>query len=320
MRYSILTVITFMIISGCSGLVKTTAVKKLSLKPGGPIQFLTGMHGAENIYIDIKNSSIYVTDLKGFIYKVKESGNGMMSIEKKLKAGQTATGIVEGADGFLYVCASPGDGEDWLLGNGGSIYRINKELTSIELLYGGFRGINGLAVDTSGSLYFTTGNLNIMNPAGAVYKIPFNSTEKQYENPIALFTNMKSPNGIFYSEYYSSLVITETFSGVSILDTTSNVSIPVFDKTRLVEGFDDLATDSAGRFWVAEPVGGFIKMFDPKTGTVVRYQLEGIGAGSSCRVGFNALNQETLYITEREINKNHDGRGLLAIPITMLVE
>jgi sugar lactone lactonase YvrE len=278
------------------------------------------MHGAENIYLDTSSPSIYVTDLSGTIYLVNESGDGKLFISASIDFGELATGIIEGKDGFLYAGGSRYPEKDYLREEGGSVFRIDKELNRYEILYSAYRGINGLATDSDGHLYFTTGNLKFLSPEGALYKMSYDPAQNTYGKPVKVIDSLGSANGLYYSEYYDALIITETFSGISKIDLSSNTVVPLLNKSKMVEGFDDVTVDSKGRIWVAEPVGGFIKVFDPAGKKLTRFRIEGLGVASSCRIRMDKNHEEVIYICERQHKKNNDGRGLITISINQLFE
>lgn len=316
-------IITFgiaILILGCSSTVEITQKRELSLNEISSIQFCKGMQGAENIYLDESSPSIYVTDLSGTVHLIGEAADGKLTITKSMNFGKLATGITEGKDGFLYVCGSKYHEKEYLTGKGGSIFKIDKDLNNYESLFSGYKGINGLATDPDGHLYFTCGNLKILSPRGSLYKVPFDSQLNTYGNPIKLIDDLGSANGLYYSDYYNSLIMTETFGKVSKVNTSSNTVITLLDKTKMVEGFDDVAVDSKGRIWVAEPVGGFIKVFDPSEKKLTRFHIEGVGVASSCRIRMENNKEEIIYISERQLKKNNDGRGLIAIPIHQLID
>ena len=283
-------------------------------------QFLKGMSGAENIYLDNSAHTIYVTDLRGTVYLVAGSARGELRIEDSIHVGELALGIVEGKDGYLYVGATRYAEKEYLTGKGGSLHRVSKDLKHSEVLFSGFPGINGLAADPGGNLYFTTGNLRFLKPEGRLYKVPFDSTRNCYDEPVVISDDLGSANGLYYSDYYAALILTETFGGVSMVYIPSHTRRTILDKTKMIEGFDDVTVDSEGRIWVAEPVGGCIKVFDPHEKKLTRFHIEGVGVGSSCRIGTNKNNEEVIYISERQHKKNNDGRGLIAIPINQLFE
>jgi len=311
-----ITLCVAVLLAGCSGSAEISETRKLNMNEISSLQFLQGMHGAENIYLDTSSPSIYVTDLSGTIYLVEESKDGKLFISASIDFGELATGIIEGKDGFLYAGGSRYPEKDYLREKGGSVFRIDKELNRYEILYSAYRGINGLATDSNGHLYFTTGNLKFLSPKGAVYKMSYDPGQNTYGSPFKIIDRLGSANGLYYSEYYDALIITETFSGVSKIDLSSNTAAPLLNKSKMVEGFDDVTVDSKGRIWVAEPVGGFIKVLDPAEKKLTRFRIEGLGVASSCRIGFDAHGEEVIYISERQLKKNNDGRGLIAIPLS----
>ena len=303
-------------LAGCSSMVKTKIVKDDRLSEYESVQFIKGMKGTENIYLDNHTSKIYVTDLSGVLYLLDKDENDSIKIIKSLKLGKCATGITQGKDGYLYVNASEYGEEGWLK-YGGAVYKVDKELKSYKGVTGLFKGINGLCTDDRGNLYFAIGDLEFFFPDGAIYKMSYNQKLKKYNPPELHIDKLGSANGLFYSNYYKALILTETFSKVSMVNLDTKAIKKVFDKSKLIEGFDDVCVDSKGRFWVAEPTGGFIKMFDPKNQKLTRYHMDGVGVASSCRTRINN-SKEYLYITEREIEKKNDGRGLIVISIDEL--
>jgi sugar lactone lactonase YvrE len=90
----------------------------------------------------------------------------------------------------------------------------------------------------------------------------------------------------------------------------------------MAESIDDLCMDAAGRLWMTNPGKSTIKSFDLKTNRLIRYNIEGIGQTSSCRIR-REQEGEILYMTELKrshdpLSKVLDGRGLIAIPLKSL--
>lgn len=282
------------------------------------LQFIQGMKGAENIFLVPDFSRIYVTDLSGVVYLLDENDKGLISIIQSLKIGNFATGVVQGQDGFLYVNGSEHGMAGWLE-HGGEVYQVDKELKAYKKITGKFKGINGLSIDAVGNLYFTTGDLEFFFPDGALYKMAYNQELKQYDAPELFIDKLGSANGIFYSEFYNSLVLTETFKKVSSINLKTRESELIFGKSKMIEGFDDLCVDSSGRIWAAEPIGGFLKMYDPKNQKLIRFHIKGLGLASSCRIR-EKNNKAFIFITEREVDQKNDGRGLIVLSIKELLD
>lgn len=319
MRKVIFGLILAMVLSSCSSnLVQTKETKTFSLKDFTSAQFIQGMKGAENILLVPKSTMVYVTDLSGTIYLLDENEDGRMEIIKSMSIGKFANGIVQGKEGHLYVNASEYNMDGWLK-YGGEVYRVDTELVSPVKITDKFKGLNGLSIDRKGDLYFATGDLEFFFPDGAIYKMPFNEELKQYGEPELYLDDLGSANGMFYSASHESVFFTETFSKVSMVNLQTIKVSEVFGKTKIVEGFDDLCLDSKGRIWVAEPTGGFLKMYDPKSNELIRFQIEELGVASSCGTRFKG-EEEFIYVTEREIDNKNDGRGLIILSIGELLK
>lgn len=318
MRKVIFSLIVAMFLSGCSSkFVQIKETKVSNLRDYKSAQFIQGMKGAENIYLVPKSSKVYVTDLSGTIYLLDENDDGRMKIKKSLNIGKFANGIVQGKDGYLYVNASEHDMDGWLE-YGGEVYRVDTELKSYVKITDKFKGINGLSIDHKGDLYFAIGDLEFFSPNGAIFKMAYNEKLKQYSKPELFLGKLGSANGMFYSKTHNSIFFTETFSKVSMVNLQTKKVSEVFGKTKIVEGFDDLCVDSKNRIWVAEPTGGFLKMYNPKNKKLIRFHIKELGLASSCRTRLKG-EEEFIYITEREIDKKNDGRGLIILSISELL-
>ncbi|MCU0289678.1 MAG: hypothetical protein MUF15_25205 [Acidobacteria bacterium] len=132
--------------------------------------FIKGMNGCENLYLDDASQRVYVTDFRGDVHLLDGASWSTLKIEKTKNLGKVILGIAKGPDKMLYlnVCAS-GD-EEWAK-EGGTVWRISLDLDAPEKLTGNYQGINGLAFDTIGNLYFTSGNASILYPDGNVFRM-----------------------------------------------------------------------------------------------------------------------------------------------------
>lgn len=318
MKYCVLSLICMTLLAGCSSdRVKQQENRQLNWNQLSPVSLIEGMRGAENIYMPADSSRIYVTDLSGMVYLLDDNEQGKLEVQASLKVGNTALGIAEGKDGYLYVNASEHDTDNWLT-LGGALYQVDKELRSAMRVSGDYPGINGLTRGPEGALYFATGNLRMFSPRGALYKLEFDAVQHQYSAPQPLLLDIGSANGMLYHEHSQELLFSETFSKVSSFDLATQSTSELFGKTRLVEGFDDLCVDSKGRIWVTEPVAGFLKMYERDSMKLTRIRVDGLGVASSCATAMR-WGEEHIFVTEREINNNDDGRGLAVIPIRLLL-
>jgi sugar lactone lactonase YvrE len=319
MRKIIIGLIVAIFLSSCSSsLVSIKEIKTSSLKDFNSAQFIQGMKGAENMYLVPNSSAVYVTDLSGTIYLLDENDDGRIRIKKSLKIGKSAMGIVQGKDGYLYVNASEYDMDGWLE-YGGEVYRVDTELKSYVKITDKFKGINGLSIDDNGNLYFAIGDLNFSSPHGAIYKMTYNEKLKQYSKPKLFLDKLGSANGMFYSKTHNSIFFTGTFSKVSMVNLQTKKVTEVFGKTKTVEGFDDLCMDSNGRIWAADSADEVLKMYNPQNQKLIRFHIKELGFASSCRTRFKG-EEEFIYITERQIDKLNDGRGLIILSISELLK
>lgn len=310
--------ITALVLSGCShDFVRFKETKSAQINDLKSYQFIQGMKGAENLFLPTNSSKVYVTDLNGNIYLLDKNSNGILEVKTSYNIGKYALGIILGKDGYLYVNASQRGKKGWLK-HGGEVYKIDTELKSHKKITTSYKGINGLTIDPQGDLYFSIGDLEFLFPDGAIYKMLYNSELEQYGQPKLFLDNLGSANGIFYSTFYDSLLFTETFSKLSKINMRTNKVSKVLGKTKIIEGFDDLCVDSKGRIWVAEPVGGFLKMYNPQNQKVTRFLINGLGVASSCGIRIED-GEEYIYVTEREIKDNDDGRGIIVLSIDELL-
>lgn len=309
----------FVSLTGCSSnsvIVDETLGSTLSSYTNA--QFVDGMQGAENLYIDSSSNEIrvYVSDLAGTLYLIEGNDINTLKVTKKLKIASAAFGIAEGLDGYLYVAASSHHVDD-VPKKGGNLYRVSKDLKSHEKVSKSIPGVNGVARDKSGDIYLASGNLSLLFPAGKVYKFPYDKERQQYGDAEVLLDDIGSANGLIYSEHHESLLLSQTFSSVGAIDLARKTYQPIFEKSRIIDAFDDLCVDQKGRIWVAEPLGGFIKVYDTSTKELKRFSIDGMGVGSSCGIIYKG-GKEYLLVTEREIDKDNDGRGLLILSMEAL--
>ncbi|MEE9457379.1 MAG: hypothetical protein V3W11_09555, partial [bacterium] len=121
--------------------------------------------GCENLYLVPDSRRLYVTDGWGNVHLVDGPSREALRVVKSAKVGDgKACGIDRGRGGFLYVAACD---DDWL-GRGGGIFKVDNRLESAEKIAGDYPGLNGLALDGRGDLYFAVSNMSFVNGKGAI--------------------------------------------------------------------------------------------------------------------------------------------------------
>lgn len=293
-------------LSGCVYLKKEIVeINKAAIQSA---RIISGMKGAENIYLEENSSTFYATDCSGVVYKVENN-----TIINQMKIGSIALGISRGPDGYLYVL---GSNEEWL---NGQIFKIDKDLSNKKVLFGNYQGINGGIFDSKFNFYFASGKLNPFDSAGIIYKAVFDESGEM-KKPEAYLTGLSSPNGLNMDFETGNIIFSETFKGIRSLDLKNKEISKIFGKSRIVEGFDDLCMDSNGNYWVADQPNGFIKMYRPGSDKVVYFRHKDFGIASSCRIRFDK-GEEMLYISEIKRSKKsreYEGRGIIIIPVKSL--
>ena len=282
--------------------------------------FLEGIIGAENLYLDDSSLAFYVTDLNGSIHHCDTLPGGGLGIIKSLPAGSRAFGIDKGPDGSFYA-AITGPGKDWKT-DGASIYRVSPELDSLVRLTDDFRAMNGVACDDGRMLYFASSNFRTFNPKGALYQARLND-DGSMATPQIVFDDPGLYNGLCYDPRQDLLFFSNTIGGAYCFSPGDTNFKEVFLKTRFMEACDDLCTDVAGNVWMTDPGYSTIKMFNPGTNRLIRFNIIGIGQTSSVRIR-NEQGHEVLYMTE--LKRTHqpasdvfDGRGVFVIPARSLL-
>lgn len=277
--------------------------------------FVKGMKGAENIYLDKKSLDFYATDCSGSVYKVSGYSRKTLTIVKSLNLGAYALGIDMSTDGNLYVAAS---GKDWLE-IGGRVFKVDSELRNYIPVTGYYPGINGVIIKGT-TIYFAAGKMSFFSKDGSIYKMTI-PQEGEEVSPDTFISGLKSPNGLNLNWEGDKLIFSETFTGISSAGLDGNSIESVFGKSRVVEGFDDLAVDSYGNYWVADQPNGFIKMYNPVIKRVYYFRHKDLGIASSCRIRVEN-SENILYISEikrSKKSKNYDGRGVIALPVEQLI-
>jgi len=309
----IIILITILLLSCSSGLPMKIFTPKGNVQWKSP--YVSGMNGVENIAFDSKGF-MYVTGLKGMIYKIKhdiKSNKGI--IVKKVKAGAVCTGIVALKD-RLYVAFQSKKGGDLR----GKIYHVTSELKIKEALTNEIEGLNALLMSSSGKLYFASSNMSFINPKGYVGVIDINNKES-FKKPQKLLVG-KMLNGLAFSPDEITLYYTETTGGLYSFDMNQKTRKLIFEPKGFLQILDDLTVDSKGNIWLCFNSEMSIVKISPKGKTA--YRFGSLKVPSSCVFGKGpGFSQKVLYITEfgqKSRSMTMDGRGVWAIPVYKLIK
>ncbi|MBN2401172.1 MAG: SMP-30/gluconolactonase/LRE family protein [Spirochaetes bacterium] len=282
--------------------------------------FIKGMNGCENLYPDDASMRVYVTDLQGYVHLLDSSSWNALKIVKSKKLGSFALGIAKGPDRRLYVNVCESGSGTWEE-EGGAVWRISPQLNFAEKLTGNYKGINGLAFDDDGNLYFASGRPDILDPNGHIYRIKI-TKNSYFTQPEIFLAHVGWANGLYFSTKENKLYFSNTVDGCFKFTPGIPEAEVVYYKTKIAESIDDLCTDTRGRLWMTDPGRSTVKMFNADTKELIRYDIEGIGQTSSCRIRMEH-GREILYITELKQNRDpmsqiYDGRGLIVISLKSL--
>jgi sugar lactone lactonase YvrE len=285
-------------------------------------RFITGMNGCENVFPEDGSKGVYVSCLDGQINYLDLDSSGVLGIRKTFKAGNFVTGLAVDKQGSLVAAVCNNTLKEWRT-KGGSLYRISRDLVTMERLSGDFPSMNGICIDSTGNLYFNSSNFKIFRPIGTIYRMLYKGNGL-FQSPEPLINDVGLANGLYYDRYQDEIFFSNTLGGVYEFSPDENVLKEVYLKLRFMEACDDLCTDIGGNIWMTDPGYGTVKMFNPGTNRLARFVIEGIGQTSSCRIR-SEEGREMLYITElkqtyQPVSDNFDGRGVLVVPAQSLLK
>lgn len=284
-------------------------------------RFITGMNGCENLVLAEEGFGIYVSCLDGNLHYLNGTGTQDLAVLKSVKPGSQAMGLAFGTDGMLYAAIGSGKQEEWM-SRGGGIYRFSRDLDFYERVTNDYPAINGVACDSSGNIYFASGNFNFLNPEGWVYRLSA-APGQPVSTPELIFHDAGISNGLYYDKNLDKILYSNTIVGVYEFAPGHPGLKEVYLKLRFMEACDDLCTDISGNVWMTDPGYSTVKMYNPGTSRLVRFNIKGIGQTSSCRIR-TENGVEMLYITElktsqKPMSKEFDGRGVLVVPTSSLI-
>ena len=284
--------------------------------------FIAGMSGCENILPVNNSTEAYVSCLDGYIHILDADSAGIMAIRKSARVGNAVMGLSLDPEGNLIAAICDNDLKEWR-SKGGSLYQLSRDLDEKQRISEDFPSMNGICTDRAGNIYFASSNFNFFHPLGTVYRM--NATGYGlYGSPEPAIRDAGLANGLYYDRSQDLVFFSNTIGGVYELTPGEDILEEVYLKLRFMEACDDLCTDISGNIWMTDPGQSTVKIFNPGTGRLVRFVVEGIGQTSSCRIrSENGL--EMLYITElkqkqQPMSETFDGRGVLVVPAQSLLK
>ena len=180
-------------------------------------------------------------------------------------------------------------------------FQFFPDLENASRITGNYSALNGLACDGSGNLYFTSSNFNYFRPEGKVFRME--PKTGGYGEPVVFLEDAGVSNGLYYSEGEDKIYYSNTLGGVFWFRPDDPMLHEAYLKLRFMEACDDLCTDISGNIWMSDPGYSTVKMYNPGTNKLYRYNIKGIGQTSSCRIRTED-GLEMLYITELKRSKN----------------
>jgi sugar lactone lactonase YvrE len=231
-------------------------------------------------------------------------------------------GITKTNGGDILAAVSNYTLEIWK-SKGAALNMMKSDFSTVRAITADYPSMNGICTDNQGNLYFTSGNFNFLNPSGAVYVMKRNA-DGTFLQPEICIPDAGMANGLYFDRRQELIFFSNTMGGVYSFSPGDSVLQEVYLKLRFMEACDDLCTDIAGNVWMTDPGNSTVKMFNPGTGVLARFTIEGIGQTSSCRIR-SENGREMLYISElkkeqKPMSKVHDGRGILLVPAQDLIK
>jgi sugar lactone lactonase YvrE len=301
-----------------------TATVRTSLEDLDGAILIEGMQACENLYLEQETMRVYVADLGGHIHLLDGESREQLEIVKSLDTGRTGLGLEKGPDGFLYAVLGIDrfDTPSWIE-QGGAVYRVDPELDQFVKVTENYPSMNGLACDNGGRCYFASSNFDFFRPEGNVYTFQIGPDDSPLK-PELVFPDVGLANGLYYDARHNRMYLSDSLETVTAFTPGEQSLELVYRKATYMEGLDDICTDRQGNLWMTSPLESTVKVYNPRTKQLVRYEIEGIGQTTACGIREEA-GEEVLYVTE--LNKQqslrsmtaYDGRGLLVVPVNSLL-
>lgn len=262
----------------------------------------------ENLLVLQNPLRVYVGDSTGHIYLF--SGPHWQDLE--LQARQQVSqgwvlGITQGKDGNIYCGASDFYWKEWIK-QGGSVYRLSRDLSMVEPLYGLFGGINGMTSSPQGDIYFVGSNMSFLRPRGSLYSMQWQGDG--YGEPQLILQDHRALNGLYWKD---GLYCGGTFSGIFRLE--QQILMPELAKAASVDAFDDFSIDGAGNFWMSDPISAGFKVYLSEEKLLLNVDVPGLGILSSMEMQ-NVQGEDILFLGEMRQpgSRDYDGRGVYVLP------
>lgn len=158
-----------------------------------------------------------------------------------------------------------------------------------------FKGVNDLAFDSAGNLYFTDqGQTGLHDPTGRLYRLrPSGQLE-------LLLANVPSPNGVALSPDERVLYLAVTRGNcvwrVPLLPDGSVAKVGQFFTSYGPSGPDGLAVDAEGRLLVANPGLGYVWVLNDRAEPV--QVMRGVPGSSITNLAFGGADRGQIYVTD----------------------
>lgn len=297
---------------------------KLALDDLDRAIFIEGMHACEGLYVEQDSMRVYVTDLGGHIHLLDGESREHLEIIKTLDTGRTGLGLEKGPDGFLYAVLGIDryDTPAWAE-QGGAVYRVNAEFNQLVRMTDHYPAMNGLACDAAGGCYFASSNWNFFKPEGKVYRFQI-APDGSFSTPEPVFQELGLANGLHYNAREHRMYLSDTLEQVAAFTPSEHSLELIYQKVKGMEAFDDICTDRQGNLWMTSPLETTLKVYNPQTKQLVRFDIEGVGQTTACAIR-EENGEEVLYVTELNKKRSlwsmtaYDGRGLFIVPVKSLL-
>ena len=288
---------------------------------------VSGMNGAENLTFD-KDNFLYITTLDGMLYKISpgfSEDKGQLRIVKRIRLGEACRGIDIEDDGWIYVAVDKGKKRN--------IFRIDSTLCNQELLVENVPGLNGITLDTTGYLYYTSSSSNPFARNGKIHRIKVSPLESDMPEPEVVLQDLGMVNGlaVFRNTLQKQILyFTQTYKGVYSFDLSGwekngDVAIMPFFSLKgcgcigafCHHVYDDLTVAADGTVWVC--LNSEQAVVSIKNGIAgVMYSSPDFGAPSSCTFPRGeGVQSNSMYITEvaqKGCSLKFNGRGIWVLP------
>lgn len=297
---------------------------KLALDDLDGAIFIDGMHACENLYVEQETMRVYVADLGGHIHLLDGETREKLEIVKTLDTGRTGLGLEKGPDGFVYAVLGIDryDTPAWME-QGGAVYRVDSGFNQVVKVTDNYPAMNGLACDGAGGCYFASSNWNFFKPEGNVYRFQI-APDGSASPPELAFQDLGLANGLHYNTRDNRMYLSDSLERVTAFTPGEHSLDLIYQKTKGMEAFDDICTDRQGHLWMTSPLESTLKVYNPQTKQLVRYDIEGVGQTTACAIR-EEQGEEVLYVTELNTKRSlrsmtaYDGRGLFIVPVKSLL-